>query len=61
MCSGCSGRFDEDEEPEAEGDQTPPAPDEYEVWVTCDRIVERQVMRVKGPLFNEKRFPKGLN
>ena len=69
MCSGCSGRFEEDDEHDLEQGDTasqgsagavqagltaPQALDDYEVWVSCERIVERQVMRAKGPLFSEK-------
>jgi hypothetical protein len=66
MCSGCSGRFDDGDDREGERQEVggisaglpptpPPGPlDDYDVWVSAERIVERHVMRAKGPLFNEK-------
>ena len=66
MCSGCSGRFDDGDDQEREKQEVggtsaalPPTPpprplDDYDVWVSADRLVERHVMRAKGPLFNEK-------
>ena len=36
-----------------------PAVDDYDVWVSCERIVERQVVRAKGPIFSRKEGIEG--